>query len=639
QDEETEEIEAKGHEWETEYTIDSAATCTIDGSRSIHCKNCTATKEEGTINAAGHQYGEWVTVTEPGCETKGSRKHICTECQNVETEEIGAKGHDWNDKYTIDKEPTEMEKGQKSIHCKNCDAVKDVTEIPVLDHTHIWNADYTIDVEPTCTVAGSKSIHCSKCNEIKDVQEIKANGHSFGEWQEINTSICGGQSRKRVCNVCGFEEIEESGESNHEWESDYTIDVAATCTSDGSKSIHCKNCDVVKDVTVIPATGHEYGTPIFAWNKEDSTCTATRKCKNDASHEESLECIISENSVPASCIEDGYVEKIATIRIDGIAYQDKKIVSTSNATGHKYGDIRFVWTTDYSGCKAERVCENDQNHVERIDCTVTTKVTAPTCTEKGYTTYTATVKIGDVEYTDQKTGAQTDAVGHSWNSDFTIDKAATETEKGSKSIHCKNCSATKDVTEIPVIKKTSDASTQTPGETEKPSSGDDTKPSTGESKTEPEPVKTVITDTKTNAEIQVTSKSGQTPTAKYMGPADDDAESAVIPDVVKKGNVSYKITEVTKGAFSGSSVEKVTLGKNISKLQSGAFNGSSVNTIYIKSKNLTKKSVKGALKGCKAKNVKIVIKVGKKKDNQKYLKKYKKYFTKKNVGKKVTLKI
>jgi hypothetical protein len=44
----------------------------------------------------------------------------------------------------------------------------------------------------------------------------------------------------------------------HEWEDDYTVDKEPTCTEEGSKSIHCKGCDEVKDVTPIPAKGHSF---------------------------------------------------------------------------------------------------------------------------------------------------------------------------------------------------------------------------------------------------------------------------------------------------------------------------------------------------------------------------------------------
>ncbi len=44
--------------------------------------------------------------------------------------------HNWNDFYTIDEEPTCIKEGTKSIHCTDCDAVKDVTSIDKIAHTY-----------------------------------------------------------------------------------------------------------------------------------------------------------------------------------------------------------------------------------------------------------------------------------------------------------------------------------------------------------------------------------------------------------------------------------------------------------------------------------------------------------------------
>ncbi len=47
---------------------------------------------------------------------------------------------------------------------------------------------------------------------------------------------------------------------NHDWDDDYTIDKEATCTEEGSKSIHCSKCDATKDVTPIETLNHTYKT-------------------------------------------------------------------------------------------------------------------------------------------------------------------------------------------------------------------------------------------------------------------------------------------------------------------------------------------------------------------------------------------
>ena len=74
---------------------------------------------------------------------------------------------------------------------------------------------------------------------------------------------------------------------------------------------------------------------------------------------------------------------------------------------------------------------------------------------------------------------------------------------------------------------------------------------------------------------------------------------------------------------------------NVTGINAKAFKGTKVRTLTVKTKGLTKASVKGSLKGSKVRTVKV--KVGKKKENKKFVKKYKKIFTKKNAGKKVSV--
>jgi len=84
-------------------------------------------------------------------------------------------------------------------------------------------------------------------------------------------------------------------------------------------------------------------------------------------------------------------------------------------------------------------------------------------------------------------------------------------------------------------------------------------------------------------------------------------------------------------------VAKIVLGKKVSKISASAFKKyTKVTTLEIKSKKLKKAKVKKSLKGSKVKTVKV--NVGKKKANKKYVKVYKKIFTKKNAGKSVKVK-
>lgn len=135
---------------------------------------------------------------------------------------------------------------------------------------HAWESSYTVDKDPTCTESGEKSIHCSKCSATKDKQTVPAKGHSYGAWETVTTAGCESAGLKqRVCSACGHTDSQNLDPTGHTWENGYTRDVEATCTEDGSESIHCAKCDAVKDSRVIPATDHNYG----GWIYKDPTCT------------------------------------------------------------------------------------------------------------------------------------------------------------------------------------------------------------------------------------------------------------------------------------------------------------------------------------------------------------------------------
>ena len=107
----------------------------------------------------------------------------------------------------------------------------------------------------------------------------------------------------------------------------------------------------------------------------------------------------------------------------------------------------------------------------------------------------------------------------------------------------------------------------------------------------------------------------------------NDAKATVI---FAKGKKSAKNATVPASVtIKGKSYAVTGIGAN-------AFKGAKAKTLVVRSKKLTKKSVKGSLKGSKVKVVKV--KVGSKKVNKKYVKKYKKIFTKKICGKKVKVK-
>ena len=116
-----------------------------------------------------------------------------------------------------------------------------------------------------------------------------------------------------------------------------------------------------------------------------------------------------------------------------------------------------------------------------------------------------------------------------------------------------------------------------------------------------------------------------------------NAKKVTVPAAVKLADgKTYNVTSVNAKAFKGKKIRTVTIGKNVKKIKKNAFKKSKATKMIVKSKLLKKAAVRGALKGSKIKT--IQVKVGKKSLNKKYLKNYKKIFTKKNAGKKATIK-
>ena len=459
----TEAIEALDHAYSEEWTVDKEATCEEAGSKSHHCTRpgCDSKSDVTVIEALGHEWGEGTETKAPTCTEAGEKTYTCTRCNETKTEAIEALGHAYSEEWTVDKEASCEEAGSKSHHCTRpgCDSKSDVTVIEALGHEwgegtetkaptcteagektytctrcnetkteaiealgHAYSEEWTVDKEASCEEAGSKSHHCTRpgCDSKSEVTVIEALGHEWGEGKETKAPTCTEAGEKTYtctrCNATKTEAIEALG---HAYSEEWTVDKEATCEEAGSKSHHCTRpgCDSKSEVTVIEALGHEWGE-----GKETKAPTCTE------AGEKTYTCTRC-NATKTEAIE---------------------------ALGHAYSE---EWTVD-----KEATCEeagSKSHHCTRPGCDSKSDVTviealghewgegketkAPTCTEAGEKTYTCT------RCNATKTEAIA-ALGHNYDTEWTVDKEATTTETGSKSHHCKVCGNKTDVTIIPMIK-------------------------------------------------------------------------------------------------------------------------------------------------------------------------------------------
>ena len=157
----TEEIAALGHDYSSDWTIDTAAACETVGSKSHHCTRCDRKKDVTEIPASGHSWNDGAITTEPTCTDEGVKTFTCNACGKTRTEAVAALGHNYSSDWTIDTAAACSAIGSKSHHCTRCDSKKDITEIPA-SGKHTWN-NGVITKPATIAEEGIKTYTCTVC--------------------------------------------------------------------------------------------------------------------------------------------------------------------------------------------------------------------------------------------------------------------------------------------------------------------------------------------------------------------------------------------------------------------------------------------------------------------------------------------
>ncbi len=101
----------------------------------------------------GHSYGEPIVIKYANCSETGKAVEVCGGCG--ESREIilpiDSDAHVWGEDYVIDREASEDEEGQKSIHCTLCDAINPESIIMIPKVTPAPTETPVPTIEPTET--------------------------------------------------------------------------------------------------------------------------------------------------------------------------------------------------------------------------------------------------------------------------------------------------------------------------------------------------------------------------------------------------------------------------------------------------------------------------------------------------------
>ena len=150
-------VECTNHDWD-EGVITTEPTCTTKGVKTFTCKNCNTTKTE-EVNALGHDYSKnWTIDKKATCTEEGSKSHHCTRCDSKKDVTIISKTSHNYDEGVITKEATKTETGIKTYTCKDCKTIK--TEV-----IPKRNDDFNVDSQ----------------SPVIDKNSIKLNANTFTE--------------------------------------------------------------------------------------------------------------------------------------------------------------------------------------------------------------------------------------------------------------------------------------------------------------------------------------------------------------------------------------------------------------------------------------------------------------------------
>ena len=258
-----------GEETKTLEAVDGEYTLSA-GTHKITATDKAGNKTEVNVTVnAGHSYGE-ISYTWNEDYSKCTAERTCSVCQQKETETVESVS-----KVTQKKSCTLPEITVYTATFANKAFTTQTKDIKTAEAGHTWNDDYTVDTPATCTAKGSKSIHCKNCDEVKDSTAIDALGHDFtGEWKVTKKATCTEPGTKeRKCSRCDEAETDTIPATGHTEVEDAAV--AATCTTAGKTAgSHCAVCNaVIKAQEEIPAAGHSWSEWISDGKQEKSTCS------------------------------------------------------------------------------------------------------------------------------------------------------------------------------------------------------------------------------------------------------------------------------------------------------------------------------------------------------------------------------
>ena len=288
------------------------------------------------------------------------------------------------------------------------------------NHSHQWDKG-KVTKEPSCKEEGEILYTCSVCKGTKVEALAKTDNHQWREWTTITKPTCSTKGKEiRTCKVCSKTEERAIPTIPHTIVKE--ADKAATCTENGYEGReYCSVCNTtIKERTIIPATGHQWG----AWRTTlAKTCTTdgkeVRECSKCSKTEERTipatgHTLKKEEGVAATCTKDGH-EGNTVCEVCRKTLKEGKVIPK---LGHD-------WSNENGKCTR---CGESHKHsfgegttIKELTCTQDEEIDY-TCSECGYVKKEITK-----------------ATGHQWG-EWQTTLAQTCTTDGKEERTCAKCS-------------------------------------------------------------------------------------------------------------------------------------------------------------------------------------------------------
>ena len=367
--------EKLGHDWSS-YEVSVQVTCTTDGEevRTCYREGC-GQQEKNVIPSRNHDQGFNTVTVPPTCTEEGYDLTTCKygDCDYSEkTNIVVAKGHNWGPLSFARSEDNTTWTASRT--CKTDESHVDSETVQTVITT----------VEATCVQQGSVTYEAFFDAEwAPDQRDFKAGEYDFNNHK--NTEVLEAK--------------------------------APTCIEDGLKEgLYCNDCKtVVVEQETEPKLNHAYGEPVYSeWSVDYLTFTATRTCAHDAAHVEVATAKVTPSvAQEATCVQIGKITYTAEFTEEWAETKSITVDDEINPDNHK--NTTEVGAKDPTctepGYGAGLYCNDCEKMVEggeqneaplshRYEAEGSVVVTAPTCTEDGYTTMTCDRGCGHTEVVD-----------------------------------------------------------------------------------------------------------------------------------------------------------------------------------------------------------------------------------------------